>query len=338
MLTVYSALAAGLWVLVLGLSIMTAGAGGRDTLTLSERMALPATRSLAKRRGDTLAEKVDSLDASIRLSPQAQRYLQHEDLLAMVEMWGMGVRWVPTGCLGLATGGLLALRVSRSELGVWTDSLAQFVFVAIAFLTMLVLLWTSTPQKSRWTTWPMSGNARRAFITLLTEIPGNADVSDLVFRQPQAPAVRDLENLAYSMEHYALKRALPNTRNPMIEVVRIFGSAAQDVRSLRDAVEIDREGGRDHALREVRRMIEVLASGSVRALAAPMEDPSALLQQTMQRSYRARRGVFVALFTVVACLLAVVLIRAELPEPAAVVIAAVLGLWVQQLRLTGDAA
>ncbi|MEW2388453.1 hypothetical protein AB0933_08845 [Streptomyces venezuelae] len=338
MLTVYSALSAGLWVLALGLSIMTAGAGGRDTLTLSERMVVPAARRLAKRRGDTLAEKVDGLDASLRLSPEAQRYLQREDLLAMVEMWGMGVRWVPTACLGLATGGLLALRVSRSDLGVWTDSLAQFVLVAIVFLTMLVLLWTSTPQKSRWTTWPMSGNARRAFRTLLTDIQGNADVSDLGFRQPQAPAVRDLENLAYSLEHYALKRALPNTRTPMVEVVRIFGAAAQEVRSLRDAVEIDREGGRDNALREVRRMIEVLASGSVRALATPMEDPSTLLQQTTQRSYRTRRGIFVALFTLVACLLAVVLIRADLPEPAAVVIAAVLGLWVQQLRPSGHVA
>ncbi|WP_409236078.1 hypothetical protein [Streptomyces sp. PA5.6] len=337
MLTVYSALSVGLWMLALSLSIMTAGAGGRDTFTLSERVALPAARRLAKRRGEAFAEQVESLDASLQLSPAARRYLQREDLLAMVEMWGMGVRWVPTACLGLVTGGLLALRVSRSELGVWTDSLAQFVLVAVVLLTMLALFWTSTPQKSRWTTWPMSGNARRAFRTLLTEIQEGADVGQSGFRQPQAPAVRDLEHLAYSMEHYALKRALPNTRTPMVGVVRIFGAAAQDVRSLRDAVEIDREGGRDRAAREVRRMIEVLASDSVRDLARPMEDPSTLLQQTSQRSHRLRRGAFVALFTVLACLLAFVLIRAELPEPAAVVIAAILGLWVQQMRLSGDA-
>ncbi|MFF1699809.1 hypothetical protein ACFVXC_40290 [Streptomyces sp. NPDC058257] len=157
------------------------------------------------------------------------------------------------------------------------------------------------------------------------------------FRPPQAPAVRDLEYLAYSMEHYALKRALPDSRTPMVEVVKIFGAAAQDIRSLRDAVEIDREGERDHALREVRRVIEVLASGSVRALATPIGDPSALLQQSAQRNYRMRRGLFVTLFTVVASLLALVLIRAELPESAAVVIAAVLGLWVQYLRLPGGA-
>lgn len=335
-LTVYSALFAGLWVLGLGLSISTAGAGGRDTLTLSERIALPLARWRAKRSGKILAKRVQGLDESLRLSGAAQSYLRREDVLARAEIYGMGIRWTPSVCLAFVTGGLLALRVSRSDLGVWRDSLAMYVFVAIVFLTLLVLLWTSTPQRSRWTTWAMSGNARRAFGTLLVPMrrgDEDDDVCTFGFRPPQAPAVRGLENLAYSMEHYALKRALPNGRTPMVDVVRIYGAVAQDMRSLRDAVEIGREDERDHALREVRRVIEVLASGSVRSLATPIEDASVLQQESTQRRNRMRRGLIVMLFTVFASLLAFILIWAELPESAAVVIAALLGVWVQYLRL-----
>lgn len=102
-MTVYSALFAGLWVLALGLSISTAGAGGRDTLTLSERIALPLARRRAKRSGKTLAETVQGIDESLRLSGAAQSFLRREDVLARAEIYGMGIRWTPSVWSGFST-------------------------------------------------------------------------------------------------------------------------------------------------------------------------------------------------------------------------------------------
>ncbi|MGW1052026.1 hypothetical protein [Streptomyces sp. NPDC002521] len=349
MLKAWSALAVGFWWIALSLLIGTAGAGRRDGLTVSERIVLPLARWLAKRGDESLGEKVDRLEDSHKLSPMARKFLKREDMLAQTEIYGMFLRWLPGMTLAVGAGGLLAARVARSQLGGWGDSLAMYVFVAVMTLTMLVLFWTSNPQRSRWSTWAVSSNARRAFLALIKPFGSanqestatdpdrtDTDQDSTTFRPSQVTAVRELENLALSMERYAIQRALPDGRTPMPEVVKVYGSAALSMRALRETVEVDREDAREQALREVRRIIEVLASpGSVRGLAEPNEDALELLQQNSQRGSRRRRSLIVLLFTVVAGLLAFVLVKAGLPESAAAVIAALITIWTGHLRLPG---
>ncbi|MGW2651536.1 hypothetical protein ACWC2T_43355 [Streptomyces sp. NPDC001393] len=104
-------------------------------------------------------------------------------------------------------------------------------------------------------------------------------------------------------------------------------------------IEVDREDAREQALREVRRIIELFASGgSVRELAPLNDDVLDLLQQSSQRGTRRRRSLAVVLFTIVAGLLAFVLVKAGLPEPAAAVVAALITIWTAHLRLPGAAS
>lgn len=335
MLKVWSALAVGFWWVALCLLISTAGAGRRDGLTLSERVALPVARRSAGRRDASLGTELEHLGDSFKLSDTARDFIKREDTLAQTEIYGMTLRWLPSMIFALVAGGLLALRVARSSLGGWEASLAMYVFMATLILTFLVLYWTSTPQHSRWSTWAVSSNARRAFLALSRSF-AHSDEGKIAFQPSQAPAVRELENLASSMERYAIQRAFPDGRTPMAEVVKVYGSAAMAMRSLRDTIEVDREDAREQTLREVRRVIELLASQrSVRGLAPLNDDALELLQQGSQSETRRRRSLVVLLFTIVAGLLTFVLVKAGLSEAAAAVIAAVLTIWTAHLRLPG---
>ncbi|MGA5130470.1 hypothetical protein ACPCTO_11740 [Streptomyces olivoreticuli] len=336
MLKALSALFVMLWAIALAMLMMAAGASRRVELTRTERLVLPWARKMARRRDQTLRRAVAEFDVSI--SDQALIHLHQEDVLGTVSLCAMFARAVAPMLLSLAAGISLAVRVACSDLGVWGPSLALYVFMAVWALTIFVILWTDAPQQSRWTTCVISGNACRALKSLIE--PFESSSSDAVVFQPRhASVVRALENFALSMEQYAVRRALPNGSTPMLEVVKIYGGAASSVRSLRDAVEIDREGGRQQALTEVKRMIEVLASSSVRDLAPPDEAATVLLDQNTRKKERRRQLTILVLFTVVGALLCLVLVKAGLTEAVAgVVVTAVLGAWTGHLRLSGGRA
>ncbi|MFE0134645.1 hypothetical protein ACFWY6_24235 [Streptomyces sp. NPDC059037] len=293
-----ASLAITAWTMSLWALMMTATSQRRGRRTLLERVVWKWAGKRAQRRRDDLDAKVEASDLAT-LPETTADYVQREDVLFQASSRASSVKIISTTLLSISTGLVLWGISLGSAWHWWRDLVSMTALVGPILITIGFNLWTMGPGMRRWTTEIVTTTARRSYEELLApfERSDREPQGEEPFHSPHIPAVHALEDFARALEKYALKRALPDGRRPMAQVVRHYAAAAAHARSLRDGVELDREDGRKQALIEVERMLTVLAGTNLRDLAPISNDEESLLRTHRERTVWRRQTLALVMFT-----------------------------------------
>ncbi|WP_257980320.1 hypothetical protein [Streptomyces sp. CB02959] len=266
-------------------------------------------------------------------------YLERDDVLLQASTQAWKAKAIVTTVLALNVGGALFAVLLIGNSSRRLALLAFPLLVGPLTVTIWLNLLTLGHGMQRWTTEVVTATARRSYEALLDcfETTGAQPTGGQPYHSLHIPAVRALEDFARALEKYATKRALPDSRNPMPQVVRIYAAAAAHVRTLRDEVELDREDGRKQALLEVGRMLTVLAGPNLRDLVTVNSDDESLLDAHRDHTTWQRQTLTLAIFTLALTGVVVVLALswAEVGAAVATVIATfVVASWGRNLGLS----
>ncbi|MCM2428561.1 hypothetical protein [Streptomyces sp. RKAG337] len=293
------ALAITAWTMSLWVVTMTAASQRHGNRTLLERAAWKRAIKRAEDRRAALVRKMATSDLAT-LPDSTMDYMQREDVLFQASSRALAMKAIITSVLAFNAGGALFSVVMSSTSDQWRPILACVVLVGPIAITVGLNLLTMGPGMQRWTTEVVTTTARRSYMALLVPFQTSGPepgTSGSPYHSPHIPAVRALNDFALSLEKYAVKRALPDGQEPMPRIVRHYATAAAHVRTLRDGVELEREDGRKQALREIGRMLTVLAGPNLNQLVPANSDDESLLNAHRDRTVRRRQILTLVIFT-----------------------------------------
>lgn len=296
-----AALAITAWTMSLWALMMTATSQRRGRRTLLERVVWHWALKRAVERRTDLESKISSSNLAT-LPESALNYMQRDDVLFQASSRASAVKIITTSILSFNAGGALSLSLMASAWSSWRVPLAGVALLVPALLTIGLNLLAMGPGMQRWTTEVVTAAASRSYEALLVpfEASGREPSGKEPFHSPHISAVHALEDLARALEKYAVKRALPDGRNPMPQVVRHYAAAATHVRTLRDGIELDRtDDGRQQAIGEVGRLLTVLAGPNLRDLVSVVGDDENLLSEHRARTAWRRQTLALTVFTLV---------------------------------------
>lgn len=286
----WAVLACTAWTAALWALCMTATSQRRARPSWLERARWSKATEQAKDERESLKAKVRASDLATPLNPDTLAYLEREDVLFKAASSALRIKMLTTSLLSF-NAGIALFVVALGIEGRWQALIAYGSLCAPVGITVALNLLATGPETRRWSTDTLTNTARRTYESLLDpfKVTGNQpDKDGTPYHSPHVAAVRNLDDFARALERYAVQRALPDGRTPMPRVVAQYVSAAELVRELRDAVELDREDGRKRALLEVERMLNVLASPRLLDLAPSVEDAESAL--TQHQAHGAWRG------------------------------------------------
>lgn len=330
------------WISCLLMVMLTATAEQKGGRTLLERVFWGrACRMSVKRRYELVSRARES---GFGVPSMALRdYLQREDVLYLASLPAHLVKVMTPVIVAFPTGFALTMSIKLEMWGVWAPLMFTLVFLFPAFISLAIVSLMAAHAQRRWTNEAVAATGRRAFTALLSDVhaTGRRPTGRFPFNPPHVSAVKALSDFASALEKYALIRAVPGGR-PMPEVVAKYAGAATSLRKLQSGLELDRVEGRVDALNEVRRILEVLASGRIREISAVDETESGVL--VVHRVRVDRRKQFLALLFaslgVVAAGATLVAFGKDIKDIAGPVIGAsavvLIGAWVKWLRLPSE--
>jgi len=307
------------WLLVLMVTVDSQGRGQRSWL---ERAFWKKARLQARRRRADLVKRIRDSDLATRPQISTLNHMEREDVLFLASTQAFRVKLIFTLSLTFVTGATMAAWARYDAAPKWQAPLvAAGIFVPFALTGSLIFL-TVSVSLQRWTTDIVTATARRSYEALLKPFHPTVTLDDdEPYQSPHIAALRALEDCAHALERYAVQRALTGRGTPMPQVVAHYTAAAVRVRELRDAVELDRQGGRGDALLEIERMLKVLASPRVSDLAPARADIEDFLDNHQQRRVRRRQALTLVIYTL--ALAAIVTAVSAMASPLGVAVATV---------------
>ncbi|CAM3649143.1 hypothetical protein STAL104432_26980 [Streptomyces albus] len=316
---------------------MTGTSQRRGNRTLLERVCWAHARGRARRRRAHLVRQIRDSPLATLPARTTLDYLQREDVLYRVSSNALFIKMAVPVALSVSAGFALAAIIEQTTWHVWRDALAVGALMAPISMTALIASLVTNQGLQRWTTETVTATVRGAYEALLMplEASGKEPPTASPFNSPHVGAVRSLEDFATALERYAVQRALPDGRNPMPQVVARYSAAASLVRQLRDEVELDRIDGAKRALREVERILSVLASGQMQNLAPGEASADDLLRSHRERKAWRQQVLRGAAFTL--CLAGIIFALASSAVGVALTTAAAAGVvaaWEKILHLS----
>lgn len=297
----FGGLVVAAWMLSVLLVVMTATSQSRSDRTLLERAWWKWASGRARRRIAVLVRTIGASEHGVCPDPFTLTFLEQQDVLFQASQRVFRAKLRAPSATCVPAGVVLALAVVSGKPHEWQEALIAGVLLWPMVFTAMIIHLVASQGMQRWTTEIVTARARAAYEALLKPIAATGEESPQdPFRASQVEAARALEGFAVALEEYSSRRALPDGRTPMPQVVAHYSAAAAVVRELRDGVELDRLDGEKRALREVERILKILAEGRMRDFAADHASSEALLEGRQQQQVRRRNILHLAAFTVCA--------------------------------------